>query len=356
MTSHAVFSPSASHRWLYCPLSLQLEEKQKGSISEPKEESEEARLGTLAHEKLSKILSAYYNKDEAVVIDISDKYINFVASDIIKNYPKDKYIVESEVCLYLNEFTYGTCDVLVLDRETNMPCAIFDLKYGEVPVQATFNSQLLMYAYLVYKLYRSFPKTMTLGIYQPRCETTIDLWMITRENLLMFEVMFESASKYYFNEPSTHRGYPKKQCDSICKYCPVKHTLCPHTVDAVKDVSNKLVVSNDINDLCLKSEQEIFLLKNRSKIVGYLDELHARYKKRLQLGEEIKGLKLTKDREIKKWKDENEAKHIMELNGINPYTVKLKTPNQVLKEEPDRILGIESFIEVEKKGSYIVED
>ena len=46
----------------------------------------------------------------------------------------------------------------------------------------------------------------------------------------------------------------------------------------------------------------------------------------------------------------------MELNGINPYTVKLKTPSQVLKEEPDRILGIESFIEVEKKGSYIVED
>lgn len=356
MTSHAIFSPSSSHRWLYCPLSLQLEERQKGSVSSPQEESEEAKLGTLAHEKLSKILSAYYNKDEAVVIDISDPYINFVASDIINNYPKDKYEVESEVALYLNEFVYGTCDVLVLDKETNMPCAIFDLKYGEVPVQATFNTQLLMYAYLVYKLYRNFPKTMTLGIYQPRCETTIDLWMITRENILMFEIMFDSASKYYFNEPTTHRGFPQKQTDSVCKYCPVKHTLCPHTVKAVDTVTKDLIVTNDIKDLSLKSEQEIFLLKNRSKIIGYLDELHARYKKRLQLGEEIKGLKLTKDREIKKWKDDEEAKRIMELNGINPYTVKLKTPTQVLKENKDKILGIESFIDIEKKGSYIVED
>ena len=46
----------------------------------------------------------------------------------------------------------------------------------------------------------------------------------------------------------------------------------------------------------------------------------------------------------------------MELNGINPYTVKLKTPSQVIKETKDKILGIESFIDVEKKGSYIVED
>ena len=44
----------------------------------------------------------------------------------------------------------------------------------------------------------------------------------------------------------------------------------------------------------------------------------------------------------------------MELNGINPYNVKLKTPTQVMKEK--EILGIESLIKTEKKGSYIVED
>lgn len=356
MTSHATFAPSASHRWLYCPLSLQLEEKQRASGIEPKEESEQARAGTEAHEKLSKILSSYYNKEEAVVIDISDKYINLVASHIINTYPKNNYTVESEATLYLDEFTYGTCDVLVIDKAKNIPVAIFDLKYGEVPVQAMGNTQLLMYAYLICKLYRAFPESMLLGIYQPRCEIAMDFWTITYENILMFEMMFENAKKYYFNEPSTHRGYPKNQCDSVCKYCPVKYTLCPHTTQAVKEVNNNLVMSNDINDLSLKSEQEIFLLKNRGRITGYLDELHARYKKRLQEGEKIKGLKLTKDRETKKWKDEEEAKRIMQINGINPYTVKLKTPAQVLKEDKDKILGIESFIEIEKKGSYIVED
>lgn len=357
MTSHAIFSPSSSHRWLYCPLSLQLEERQKGSIQESEEESEEAKLGTLAHEKLSKMLSAYYNKDESVIIDISDPYINFVASHIINTYPKDKYDVQSEVTLYYNDYMYGTCDILVTPRGSNLPCAILDLKYGEVPVRAMYNTQLLMYAYLVYKLHNKFPQSMTLGIIQPRCSEGVEeYWIITRENILMFEIMFESARKFYFGEPTTHRGYPQKQTDNVCKYCPVKHTLCPHTVKAVDTVTKDLIVTNDIKDLSLKSEQEIFLLKNRSRIVGYLDELHARYKKRLQLGEEIKGLKLTKDREIKKWKDDDEAKRIMELNGINPYTVKLKTPTQVLKEDKDKILGIESFIDIEKKGSYIVED
>ena len=358
MTTHAIFSPSSSHRWLYCPLSLQLEDRQLGKVSDSKEdESEEARLGTAAHEKLSKMLSAYYSKDQSVVIDISDPYVNFVASHIINTYPKDKYDVQSEVALYYNEFIYGTCDILVTPRDSNLPCAILDLKYGEVPVRAMYNSQLLMYAYLIYKLHNAFPQSMTLGILQPRCSESVEeYWVINKENLLMFEIMFESAKRYYFGEPTTHRGYPQKQTDSVCKYCPVKYTLCPHTVKAVDTVAKDLIVTNDIKDLSLKSEQEIFLLKNRSKIVGYLDELHARYKKRLQLGETIKGLKLTKDREIKKWRDDEEAKRIMELNGINPYTVKLKTPSQVIKEDKDRILGIESFIEVEKKGSYIVED
>ena len=121
-------------------------------------------------------------------------------------------------------------------------------------------------------------------------------------------------------------------------------------------MNNDIVVNDNISALELKKEQEIFLLKNRTKITNYLDDLHARYKLRLQNGEQIEGLKLTKDKEIKKWKDENEAKRIMELNGINPYTVKIKTPSQCIKESKDKILGIESFIDIEKKGSYIVED
>lgn len=359
MTSHAIFSPSSAHRWLYCPLSLKLEERErkKNLPTCSEEESEEARQGTIAHEKLSKILSSYYNGNSQVVVDISDPYVNEVVSDIINTYPKDKYDVRSEVTLYLNEFMYGTCDVYVNKKGQDRPCAILDFKYGEVPVRATQNAQLLMYAYLATKLFGEIEDFITLGIYQPRTpDHKIDLWSVIQEVIDLFELRLQDAAKYYYEEPSTHRGYPLKQVDNICKYCPVKYTSCPHTLKAVGNLSQDLIVLNDIKDLVLKSEQEIFLLKNRTKIVGYLDELHARYKIRLQSGEDIKGLKLTKDREIKKWKDEDEAKRIMEMNGINPYTVKLKTPSQVIKETKDTILGIESFIEVEKKGSYIVED
>lgn len=356
MKNHATFAPSQAHRWIYCPMSLLLEEKQKGFTSEENLESEEARMGTEAHQKLSELINAYNSTENLVKIDVSDPYINYVMTNLIKEYPKDKYEIQSEVSLYYDEFMYGTCDILIYKKGDSYPYAIWDLKYGETPVPALDNSQLLMYAYLVTKIFGKIQGELLVGIFQPRTQIAVDFWTINQDVIDIFEARVQEAINYYFKKPSIHRGYPQKQTDSVCKYCPVKYTICPHTSEAMKNVNNSLVMSNDINDLCLKSEQEIFLLKNRGRIIGYLDELHSRYKKRLQLGETIKGLKLTKDREIKKWKDDEEAKRIMELNGINPYTVKLKTPSQVLKEDENKILGIESFIDVEKKGSYIVED
>ena len=353
--THAIFSPSSSSRWLECPLSLQLEKK----VNAKQDESEEAKAGTLAHEKLATLLNTYYNSDitsDRTIIDISDEYINTTIKQIITRFPRKEYKILPEASLYYNQDIHGTCDMLLFRWKECYPVGVLDFKYGDNEVEVIGNTQLLMYAYIISKIFGKIEKGLTLGIYQPKCSNSERLWTVYQDTIDMFELKIKEAMNFYFNRETTHKGYPDKQTERVCKYCPVRYTHCPHTLRAVTVLNNDIVVNDNISALELKKEQEIFLLKNRTKITNYLDDLHARYKLRLQSGEQIEGLRLTKDKEIKKWKDENEAKKIMELNGINPYTVKIKTPSQCIKESKDKILGIESFIDIEKKGSYIVED
>ena len=353
--SHALFSPSSSCRWLECPLSLKLEQE----IKIETKESEQSRAGTEAHKKLEQLITTYYNSDlfnNDSIIDISDPYINSTFKQIITRYPKKEYKILPEASLYYTPDIHGTCDMLVFRWKECYPVGVLDFKYGDTEVPVIGNTQLLMYAYIVSKLFGKIEKGLTLGIYQPKCENSESLWTVYQDMIDMFEIRVKEAMDFYYGKETKHKGYPAKQTEAVCKYCPVRYTTCPYTSNAVQVLNNDIVLNEGIDSLQIKKEHEIFLLKHRTKIIGYLDDLHARYKLRLQNGEQIEGLKLTKDKEIKKWKDENEARKIMELNGINPYTVKLKTPSQVIKETKDKILGIESFIDIEKKGSYIVED
>lgn len=351
---HSVFSPSKAHQWLYCPLSLKLEEK--ANIKELP--SSQASEGTIAHQKFSSILNNLYNKDTTCVADISDPLVNKMTQYVINTYPKDKMNILSETELVYDRDISGTPDVIVLELDPSSHMekvrAIIDFKYGDVDVEVYSNPQLLMYAWLTDKLIGNHEK-VDLVILQPKSDYQVKTWTVNRTQIKLFDEQMNQAMDFYYGRPTIHRGFPLKQTEGICKYCRVRYSMCPLTLHAIDTTHKDLVSQKDLKDVVLTKEQEIFLLKNRTKIVNYLDQLHNSYKERLQNGEVIKGLKLTKDKEYKSWdldfKDDIEK--LLNLNSINPYTTTLKTPAQVLREKKD--LDLTGFLKIEKKGSYITE-
>lgn len=350
---HSRFSPSKAHQWLYCPLSLKLEEK--ANIKELP--SSQANEGTIAHQKFSSILNNFYNNDSTCIADISDPLVNRMTQYVINTYPKDKYKILSEMELAYSSDISGTPDVIVLENDSSgveRVKAIIDFKYGDTEVEVYSNPQLLMYAWMTEALIGNHPK-VDLVILQPKSENPVKVWTIDQTQLRLLDRQIIEAMDFYYGRPTIHRGFPLKQTESICKYCKVRYSMCPLTLNAIDVTHKDLVSQKDLKDVVLTKEQEIFLLKNRSKIINYLDQLHASYKERLQNGETIKGLKLTKDKEYKSWDLDfkKDIENLLNLNSINPYTTTLKTPAQVLKEKKD--LDLTGFLKIEKKGSYITE-
>lgn len=351
---HSKFSPSKAHQWLYCPLSLKLEEK--ANIKELP--STQANEGTIAHQKFSSILNNFYNKNAVCIADISDPLVNRMTQYVISTYPKSKFKILSEMELVFDKDISGTPDLLILEDEpassTEKVRAIIDFKYGDVEVPVYDNPQLLMYAWLSSILIGTHEK-VDLIILQPKSTEAIKTWTIDDSQIKLFDRKFKDARDFYYGYPTIHRGFPLKQTEGICKYCKVRYSMCPLTLNAIDITHKDLVSQKDLKDVVLTKDQEIFLLKNRTKIINYLDQLHASYKERLQNGETIKGLKLTKDKEFKSWDLDfkKDIENLLNLNSINPYTTTLKTPAQVLKEKKD--LDLTGFLKIEKKGSYITE-
>lgn len=350
---HSTFSPSKAHQWLYCPLSLKLEEK--ANIKDLP--SSQASEGTIAHQKFSSILNNFYNKNAVCIADISDPLVNRMTQYIINTYPKDKYKILSEMELAYSSDISGTPDVIVLENDSS--CvervkAIIDFKYGDTEVEVYSNPQLLMYAWMTEALIGNHAK-VDLVILQPKSETPVKVWTIDQTQLRLLDRQIIEAMDFYYGRPTIHRGFPLRQTEAICKYCKVRYSMCPLTLNAIDVTHKDLVSQKNLKDIVLTKEQEIFLLKNRSKIINYLDQLHASYKERLQNGETIKGLKLTKDKEYKSWDLDfkKDIENLLNLNSINPYTTTLKTPAQVLKEKKD--LDLTGFLKIEKKGSYVTE-
>ena len=356
---HSTFAPSKAHQWIYCPLSLRLEEK--ANIKElPSSQADE---GTIAHKRFSSILKSHYKHElfsdnVEVVADISDPLVNKMAQFVINTYPKPQMTVISEMELVYDKDLSGTPDVIVLEKDPDTNAekvrAIIDLKYGDVDVEVYSNPQLLMYAWLTSKLLGN-EETVDLIILQPKSENPIKIWSIGALQLRVFEDQVNQSLDFYYGRPTIHRGFPLRQSEEICKYCKVRYSTCPLTLNAIDVTHKDLVSQKDLKDVQITKEQEIFLLKHRTKIINYLEQLHNSYKERLQNGEVIEGLRLTKDREYKNWDLDfkNDIEKLLQLNSINPYTTTLKSPAQVLKEKKD--LDLTGLLKIEKKGSYITE-
>jgi hypothetical protein len=162
---HARLSASSAARWIACPPSVALSE----TLPPDEGGSEYAREGTAAHElaemKVQWLLrrdhqpdieawkenTSYYSEDMDRATDTYADYVDFLVGDIFMEGTIP--IVKTEFRVDFSRWVpdgFGTADCLILTRTI---LYVIDYKHGQgVPVSATGNPQLRLYALGAYEL------------------------------------------------------------------------------------------------------------------------------------------------------------------------------------------------------------
>ena len=238
MTAHALLSPSAAHRWLYCTAAPLLEKEF------PDTDSEYAAEGTLAHAVAELKLRKYtepmgqrtfttrYNKLkkdplwQSEMDGHTETYLDFIKEIYLALPVKPAVRIEEQVNLasYTPE-CFGTADCLILAGEK---LYVIDFKYGKgVPVSAEQNPQMMLYALGAldkYQLLYQF-STVQLAIVQPRLNS-ISTWETTAAELQEWgenkvkRIAKEALSGNGVFCPGTHCRFckAKLQCKARAEY------------------------------------------------------------------------------------------------------------------------------------------
>lgn len=224
---HALLSPSAAHRWLYCPAAPRLE------ATMPEESSSYADEGTLAHayaarrlkrflgeetaaedEEIDELAPSYLSSEMPEYVDVYCDAVLRCYSDLAQHDITTVLMVEQRLSFDpVVPESFGTSDAIVYG---NGELHVFDLKYGKgIEVSAVNNPQMKIYALGATRI-TGHEGAVTLHIVQPRLgnisewpTTTGELWSWAYREL-------EPAAKRAF------RGTSAAQAGEWCRFCRVK--------------------------------------------------------------------------------------------------------------------------------------
>ena len=256
MSSHALLSPSASHRWLHCTAAPRLEEGIKD------EGSDYAAEGTLAHAycamKLKEFLGLPTDGEKEEIAALQEKYGTGEMSEYTDTYativlekfnaaravtPDAQLLVETRLDFsdYVPE-AFGTADAIIIADGT---MEISDFKYGKgVKVSAVENPQMMIYALGAYARFAFEYRIDNLRatIVQPRIDNLSE-YEITVEELTSWasNVLTPAAEKAYKGEGPQTPG-------SWCQFCKVKNR-CRALADKCKAavaVDPKLITPEEL--------------------------------------------------------------------------------------------------------------
>lgn len=350
--AHALFSPSAAHRWLNCPGSLVL------TKDIPQTSSEHADWGTAAHEVAAEALVGGRQPAEIAgrVVRVNDRDIvvdeEMVACvqtyiDAVREYAAGggHLMVEQRV-----EFgrwveqpgQFGTSDAIVI-QDGGDELQIHDLKGGRgVKVDAERNEQLMLYALgaldLVEPLGWDSPERVRLVIHQPRLGHLSE-WDCGVTELLDFANRAKNAAEHAVAclRLGVDEEEDLKPGGKQCRWCPAKATCgalanfvqdqVGADFDAIADTEFKAVLAEPIDIASAMSAVDL--------IEGWCKAVRAETERRLLAGMPVAGWKLVEGRRgARRWVDQTEAEQLlktMRLKHDQIYEYSLISPTTAEK-------------------------
>lgn len=322
---HALLSASSAHRWLECPISVQM------TADLPDTAGEAAAEGTLAHsiveERLDSIIangkwpkkaSAKLRMDERyrpVMEEHADTMVGYVM-DIFDGLNDDIHdpILMSEQRLDFSRWVpdgYGTGDALVI---ADGVIHVIDYKYGKgVPVYAEGNPQLRLYALGAYEAYDALYniRNVHTHIVQPRLESQTTE-VLTAEELLKWadEYVAPRAQMAMAGDGEPNPG-------EWCRFCRARATC------RARAEQQLALARYEFKSPLVLTPEEI------GDILGRVDELSkwAKSVKDYALqsavanGESFPGWKLVRGRANRKLTDESEVAAILTEHGFPPEQI-----------------------------------
>lgn len=352
-SAHALFSPSAAHRWIHCPGSIAMCE------GAPDTSSKSADEGTAAHEVAAMALtegrnaSAYLGRlidvngaGWKVTQDMADAVQTYL--DALRQYAEGhELLVEQRLDLApvigLSQ-QFGTSDAVVLTA-CGTEIQVHDYKHGANPrnrVDAEGNEQLMLYALGALEAYdlAGTVERVRMVIHQPRVGSLSE-WDRSVDELRQFQATVRAAAVMASATPPVLTPGDKQ-----CKWCKAKATCRARGEFVARTILNDFDVIDPIkkieeatpaSPLTMTADEIARLLPHLGAIRDWCDALegHARGE---ALHGRLPGYKCVTGRKGgRTWRDELEAEQVlrgMRLKQDEMYTFKLISPTQAEKLAP----------------------
>ena len=352
---HSVLSPSGAHRWLKCTASAALE------ATLPDNTSVVAAEGTLAHEICELKLQHYfftadmtkrkftlrYNKLKADPLyqqemdGYTDSYVDIIKAQALKfeSAPVVKIEEEFDLREYIRtDEAHGSADcVLISSTELH----VYDFKYGKgVPVSATENPQMMLYALGAYNKYSLiYPiQTVHMHIIQPRLDNNSD-YTVTVDKLLEFgEMVAQTTQQIAEGETEFVPG------EAQCRFCRAR-AICR----ARADYNVQLAFATDKKPDTLSNTEIGGYLQKGEDIAKWVKDLEEYALSQCLAGKEIPGYKAVNGRSTRKWTDQDKAFTALKEHGIDEAVLYERKP--VTLAQAEKIIGKQEFNEI--VGCYI---
>lgn len=313
---HALLSPSASHRWLHCTASAQLEAER------PNTDTDYTKEGTLAHAYCAKSLKLMIGEPhtgEDKEIEALKEYANnemlghveTYASIVGEKFTKATLKVSDSLLIVETKLDFsqwipggfGTADAIII---TDGTLEVIDFKYGKgVEVSAHRNSQMMIYALGAVAKYEDEYniQRVRMTIVQPRLANLSEYEMDVNELKQWAEAILVPRAK----EATGNQCDQRHQCGDWCRFCRVKDTCVTLAGECLA------VADRYASDTITNEDMALNILPKLAAIKAWATAMEESALAKALQGEKFTGYKLVEGRSIRKVTDPGElAKKLLE--------------------------------------------
>jgi hypothetical protein len=362
---HALFSPSASHRWLRCPGSVRLSE----GLTSP--ETVYSRRGTFGHEMAAACLTlgvpaehfrghsdGEFVFDDELVAAVQ-VYLD-VVNELVRSGPGGQLFVEHRV--HVTEDCYGTADAIVIGHDA---IHIVDLKLGAGSyVEVEGNTQLLTYAAGAREQFGEAVRALPakLHVVQPLFDGAAP----HRTAVALVSEVITHASDIVVAQRDALSEKPTLSAGEHCRYCPAAAT-CPALRDQAFTAVEEMFPDRSPGQLPTKvtapplpeqipSERLGQVLALADTVEQWIEAVRKEAFARASRGDQIPGMKLVARIGNRQWDNETRAAAVLRGLGFDPFEARLRSPAQAEKLGPKAKAAVAELTHRPTTGVSLVPD